>query len=136
MAGQAVLPTALHPEMQVELRYILVSPPISSVVGFLLTPFRTSHYTRALQRIISVESQSAEEVPDGGTVSAKKILCVYGDQDNFTDASTYREWEKKIRGDQQQAHPLLSVMEIQEANHFWTKPSHRLGLLEAVCNWL
>lgn len=131
MAGQAVPPTS-HPEMKVDLRYILISPPISSLVGFLLTPFRTPQYTRALQRIIFESSAEREDLE-----KKKQVLFAYGGLDNFTDGETYRNWTKRlVNGRQEMEGDVLSVAEVEGADHFWRNPRHREELSEAVCNWL
>jgi hypothetical protein len=137
MAGQAVPPTS-DSEMKVDTRYILISPPISSLVGFLLTPFRTSQYTRAIKRIIFQDAAVQD------TRERRKILFVYGGRDNFTDVETYRNWTKTYRnwtkrlveGRQGIGLDVLSVVEVEEADHFWRHPRHRDELSEAVCNWL
>lgn len=133
MAGQAISPTS-NPEPMVETRYILISPPISSLVGFLLTPFRTSQYTRALQRIISEEQQLTR----GQNAKEKgKVLLFYGGRDNFTDVETYRSWTQRLTGGQQEPKAgIFSVTEVQEADHFWRDSRHREALCEAVSNWL
>lgn len=132
MAGQAISPP-VQTGSQVELRYILISPPISTVVGFLLTPFRSGGLAAALKRIVSEKNPA---VPDPGDASRSQVLIVYGGRDNFTSLATYRQWISGILAACESGVNKIMTKEISEADHFWSNPRCKLEMLEAISTWL
>lgn len=134
MAGQATSPAPTQTGPQVELRYIIISPPISSFVGFLLTPFRAGNLAISLKRIASQEGEriDAEEAP-----TKSKVLIIYGGRDDFTNVSTYHRWTSEVSEVAGPVHSnRIDVREIHDADHFWSNPRCKTEMLEAVCSWL
>jgi hypothetical protein len=132
MAGQATSPpTQTGP--QVELRYILISPPISSFVGFLLTPFRSGGLATSLKRILAERNPA---ITDQGDAPGSQVLVVYGGRDNFTSLSTYCQWTSEILAASESNANKMTTKQIPEADHFWSNPRCKSEMLEAISTWL
>jgi alpha/beta superfamily hydrolase len=132
MAGQAT-PPPLQTEPQINLRYILISPPISSFVGFLLTPFRSAGLATSLKRILAERNPA---VPDQGDAQRRQVLIVYGGRDNFTSMATYRQWISGVLSASESKDNKITTKEISEADHFWSNLRCKSEMLEAISTWL
>ncbi|GHJ85935.1 hypothetical protein NliqN6_2337 [Naganishia liquefaciens] len=136
MAGQAISPPHRRTGPQVRLRYILISPPVSTVVRFLLTPFRSGNFTASLQRIVSGDGSAGVHEDEAGRESSK-VLIIYGRRDNFTSEATYRRWIGEFFPVADLTYrETFSVKEITDADHFWSNSGCKSEMLAEVANWL
>ncbi|KAJ9107272.1 hypothetical protein QFC21_000719 [Naganishia friedmannii] len=133
MASCALPPVS--PDPQVELRYILISPPLSNFIGFLLTPFRSEQFMKALQRVLSPEAEQSTASSSAGASKARALIA-YGTRDTFTPLDTYRSQIQKLVAQPGVVADMLSVVEVQGADHFWADPQYRSELRVAVSQWL
>lgn len=136
MAGQAISPSPTQTGSQVHLRYILISPPISSLVGFLLTPFRSGNLATSLKRIAArKDAEGTNRV--AASWKSSKVLIVYGGRDDFTNEATYRRWIDEVCQVADSAdRDAIVVKEIRDADHFWSNPRCKADILGAVSEWL
>lgn len=77
--------------------------------------FNSSSYSKALQDLVAH--------PDAN------VLLVFGDQDEFTSVSSYRQWANELKG------PRAHVVEVANASHFWRGESAS-EMEAAIVDWL
>lgn len=124
----------VNPDLQVVLRYILISPPLSNFIGFLLTPFRSGQFMKALERIISRDAEQSSVISSGEAKA--RALIAYGTRDTFTQTETYRSQVQKLFAQPGVAANMVSVVEVRDADHFWSDPRCKSELMGAVSQWL
>lgn len=62
---------------------------------------------------------------------ASNVLTIYGDQDEFTAASSYEEWTKSLSRET----GTLKVVKVEGGSHFWRGRAN-IALQDEVDNWL
>ncbi|KAJ7227061.1 Alpha/Beta hydrolase protein, partial [Mycena pura] len=93
---------SLQPVLPVQTSHVLVSYPMG-VRGWL-TLFR-SRYEETLKELVRNP--------------AANVLIVYGDQDEFTSAATYRTWRSALEGVAGAVSGKVEWAEVKGATHFW-----------------
>ncbi|KAJ8453629.1 hypothetical protein ONZ45_g19634 [Pleurotus djamor] len=108
---------SLHPLLPPPLKvsHVLVSYPLGS--RGLLTLFNSSTYDTKLQELVRNPSAN--------------VLIVYGDKDEFTSESSYKEWVEKL----QQRAKSLTATKLPGGTHFW-RGNANLDLQRALDQWL
>lgn len=91
-----------------------------------LTMFRGASYTAALERLVADHST--------------RVLCIHGDADQFTGASTYSAWSERLdhkasESGENEAPPLRVVV-IEGGDHFWRGEAQRKAMMAAVAEWV
>ncbi|KAF8071755.1 Alpha/Beta hydrolase protein [Lyophyllum atratum] len=109
---------SLHPVIPtIKTSHILISYPLGPR-GWL-TLFNTSTYSAKLKELIrNVDSN---------------VLIVYGDQDEFTVVSKYKDWRENL--EEESGGGRLRVVEIPGGSHFWRGRSGQ-QLNEQIRGWL
>lgn len=109
---------SLHPALPLPMKtsHVFISYPLGT--RGLLTLFHTNTYRARLQELIRNPTSN--------------ILIMYGDQDEFTGASSYENWRKEL---EHEGSERLKVVEIKGASHFWRGRQGR-ELVETVKQWL
>lgn len=103
----------MHPVLpSVKTSHLLVSYPIGP--RSWLTLFHSSSYTAALEKLLGHADSN--------------VLVVFGNNDDFTSHSNYRNWVSSLTGN-------FEVVEVENASHFWRGRSAQ-ELVTAVSNWL
>lgn len=78
----------------------------------------------------------AEKVKELIQNPSSDILVVFGDQDEFTGSSNYRQWQIELEElAEVENRGQLKVVMVEGATHFWTG-SARQNLLQEVGKWL
>jgi hypothetical protein len=96
---------------------MFISYPLS--VGWFLTFFHTSEYVAHLATLIEATNT--------------RVLYVYGDSDQFTGVSKYRNW---VRENRLVAIPTWTVREVDEIDHFWIGDGMEQALLVVLADWV
>ncbi|KAJ7716723.1 Alpha/Beta hydrolase protein [Mycena maculata] len=93
------LVASLQPPLpNIRTSHVLLSYPLS-VRGFL-TLFRHAHYAETLKALVSNEKA--------------RVLCVYGDADEFTGEGAYEPWKREL-----EEAGRVKVVEVKGGSHFW-----------------
>lgn len=108
---------SMHPVVPtITTSHILISYPLGPR-GWL-TLFQTGTYSSKLKELVKNP--------------ACRVLLLYGDEDEFTGVSKYREWKKSLEAD---SDGQLRIVEVPGASHFWMgQPG--VVLEEEVERWL
>ncbi|KAF9446303.1 alpha/beta-hydrolase [Macrolepiota fuliginosa MF-IS2] len=112
--------STLHPALPAPIRtsHVLLSYPLGPR-GWL-TLFRTSYYQDQLEGLLKDDRSN--------------ILAIFGDGDEFTSISSYKEWTEKLK-EAVQGSDRLRIVEIENASHFWRGRSG-LELGQVLRRWL
>ncbi|RDX57159.1 alpha/beta-hydrolase [Lentinus brumalis] len=121
---------SLHPVLDdVQTSHIFLSYPIGP--RHWLTAFHGSRYTTALQSLLCDPRSN--------------VLLIYGDEDEFTSASSYDAWVADLQKDREvassseqtrQSPGKLEVVKVEGASHFWREDDAVVRLIDTVSAWL
>ncbi len=73
------------------------------------------------------------------------MLLIYGDEDEFTSASSYDAWVADLQKDREvassseqtrQSPGKLEVVKVEGASHFWREDDAVVRLIDTVSAWL
>ncbi|PFH52917.1 hypothetical protein AMATHDRAFT_73753 [Amanita thiersii Skay4041] len=109
---------SLHPVLGqgINTSHVLLSYPLSPR-GWL-TMFHSNIYQRKLEELAREERSN--------------ILIIYGDSDEFTGATKYREWAAMV---EREGGGRVSVVAVEGGSHFWAgEGGAEMG--KAICDWL
>lgn len=122
------LPVSSQKPPDVRVAYLLVSPILPPVSGFI-----TFFSKPSFERQKSSNGGLYKDRSDKEEKLLKHQSCViYGDKDSFTSSKKVKKW---VDGLQQRANALSSYG-IEGAGHFWTEPGAADRLTESVTIWL
>ncbi|CAG8540001.1 13353_t:CDS:2, partial [Cetraspora pellucida] len=96
--------------------YVLINYPLSVI--WFLTFFRSSTYLNYLQTLLA---------------STSHVLFIYGDSDQFTGVSKYKQWVKDNKAVE---NPLWSIVELKGTDHFYTFQNMEDKLIKALDEWI
>ncbi|KAF9007605.1 Alpha/Beta hydrolase protein [Cyathus striatus] len=111
--------TSLHPVLPAPIKtfHVLLSYPLGP--RGMLTLFRSATYQEKLTQLICSENAN--------------VLIIFGDHDEFTSASKYREWGRSLEDLSGKGN--MKVVEVVGATHFWRgEAGYELG--KTVGEWL
>src|SRR3954470_1007812 len=97
--------------------YILISLPLSVI--WFLTFFRSSVYSTHLKNLLSSPST--------------KVLLIFGDSDQFTRLSKYRQW---IKDNNVLENERWSIVELNGGDHFFANQQMEDYLIDAIQQWV
>lgn len=89
---------------------------------------------KALERIISRDAEQSSVISSGEAKA--RALIAYGTRDTFTQTETYRSQVQKLFAQPGVAANMVSVVEVRDADHFWSDPRCKSELMGAVSQWL
>ncbi|RIA88933.1 Alpha/Beta hydrolase protein [Glomus cerebriforme] len=104
-------------EYSFPISYILISLPLS--VTWFLTFFHSSVYSTHLKNLLSS--------------SSTKVLFVFGDSDQFTRVSKYRQW---IKDNNVLENERWTVAELNGADHFFAYQQMEVALIDVIEQWV
>lgn len=106
------------------IRYLLVSPLLGPVSGFL-TMFSRPVFD-------DPNDMHSPEVCDFH-LDLKPTLAIYGDGDPFTSKKKFRKWSRSLM---KESGSRLECKEIEGAGHFWRRPEDQEMMQVAIEKWL
>ncbi|CAB4378601.1 unnamed protein product [Rhizophagus irregularis] len=97
--------------------FVLISLPLSVI--WFLTFFRSSAYQTNLQNLLSS--------------SSTRVLFIFGDSDQFTRASKYKQW---IKDNNVLGNERWNVVELKGVDHFFVYQQMEDVLIDVIQKWL